>query len=61
MSQTIHARFVEAQVEQANEHDKKQGDIGDEGGNHVEFRAVEVTYYAGGHQRHPRSAKLGMG
>jgi hypothetical protein len=60
VSQAIHARFVEAKAEQANKHNEEQDNVGDEGGDHVKFRAVDVAYHTGGHRRHPHSTDLGM-
>jgi hypothetical protein len=61
VSHAIHARFVEAQAEQANKHNEEQDNVGDEGGDYVQFRAVDVAYLTGGHRGHPRNTDLGMG
>jgi len=49
---------VEAQAEQANEHNKKQDDVNDEDDDRVEFGAADVDYNAGAFHRCPRSADL---
>jgi hypothetical protein len=50
-----------AQAEQANEHDEKQGNVGDEHGDYVKFRGVGVALCTGRQRRHPRRMELGMG
>jgi len=40
MSQTRYASIVDARAEQADEHNEKQGNVGDENGNHVKMLSV---------------------
>jgi hypothetical protein len=49
LPKAIHARFMEAQVEWANEHSEKVG------------LHVGIGYCVGGQGRHPHSMELGIG
>ena len=52
---------VTAQVKQADKHDEKQGNIGNEYGNEIGCTAPRVESYAGRLGRDRHRAKLGVG
>jgi hypothetical protein len=55
-----HAASIEAQAEQANEHDEKQDDVSNEGANEVKFDDLNVGESAGIQCGTPRGADLRM-
>jgi len=58
LRQTKHVTTVIAQAEQANEHDEKQGDVGNKHGNEGGFAGLCLQRHTAATCRYPSRAKL---